>query len=344
MSWSESTEWLPLEEEAGMITRERLEVLILARLSVHSRHAPSLSNLTKSLHPFASRHVLANEWQASVDAALSSLRDLGHVDPKNLRLSDAGRARLAKALRLERPPAAKTWNDFKKRYLRVLLGQASNSGRAEPPLANAVVASELGVSTERATTDAALADAWLARSLSLPGGKVTLGPVKAALLARQLGVPVRKTVKEVLRLAAPKITGATSAKTDDLLQALAYRWLTSQSTDQPELAVPVQSSTGAPASLIHKIRAAANSPDAKHFSANKVFIGSVWQNLRSDPDLQPLGEAGFKQLLVEAHQRGDLTLSRADLVQAMDPGDVAASETQHLNATYHFIQVAGDQL
>src|SRR5688572_4132626 len=174
-SWSESTEWSPIEEEAGMITRERLEVLILARLSVHSKHAPSLSNLTKSLHPFASRHVLANAWQASVDAALSRLRDMEQVDPKQLRLTDSGRARLAKALRLRAPPAAKTWAEFKKRHLRVLLGQASNSGRAEPPLANAVVASELGVSTERATTDAALADAWLLKSLSLPGEKPSFG-------------------------------------------------------------------------------------------------------------------------------------------------------------------------
>jgi hypothetical protein len=47
-------------------------------------------------------------------------------------------------------------------------------------------------------------------------------------------------------------------------------------------------------------------------------------------------------VLVAAHPRGDLTLTRADLVAAMDPKDVAASETRHLNATYHFIQDSGE--
>lgn len=328
-----------------MITRDRLEVLILARLSVSSKKAPTAANLTQSLYPFASRHVLAHEWKATVNSALARLRDLGQVDEKKLLLSEAGRDRVMKALHLVTPATAKTWAEFKKKYLRVLLGRASSSGRAEPSLANAVIARELGVSTERAMTGAGLADAFLAKSLGLPEGEVKFSFVKAVLLARRLGVPARKTVNEVLRLAAPKIAGATSAKTDDLLQALTYQWLSSQSADEPasEAAPTPAHPSPSAASLIQKIRAAANSPQAKHYSANKVFIGSVWQTLRGDPDLQPLGETGFKDLLVEAHQRGELTLSRADLVQAMDPGDVAASETRHLNATYHFIQVTGNQ-
>jgi hypothetical protein len=98
------------------------------------------------------------------------------------------------------------------------------------------------------------------------------------------------------------------------------------------------------AHVIEKIQAAARSPGAKRFGDNKAFIASVWRCLSADPDLEPLGEDGFKRLLVEAHQRGDIALSRADLVAAMDPEDVRASETQHLNATYHFIQIGGDQL
>jgi hypothetical protein len=34
-----------------------------------------------------------------------------------------------------------------------------------------------------------------------------------------------------------------------------------------------------------------------------------------------------------------LELSRADLVAAMDPEDVRSSETRHLNAEFHFINL-----
>src|SRR5690606_35612296 len=86
-----------------------------------------------------------------------------------------------------------------------------------------------------------------------------------------------------------------------------------------------------------KIEQAARAPSARRFGPDKVFIASVWESLARDPELCGLGEAGFKDLLVEAHRRGLVDLSRADLVAAMDPRDVAASETRHRNATYHFI-------
>ncbi len=34
-----------------------------------------------------------------------------------------------------------------------------------------------------------------------------------------------------------------------------------------------------------------------------------------------------------------LDLSRADLVQAMDPDDVRLSEVNYLNATFHFVRI-----
>src|SRR5690606_5670919 len=97
-----------------------------------------------------------------------------------------------------------------------------------------------------------------------------------------------------------------------------------------------------PRRTVEKILAAARAPGTTRFGSGKAFIGAVWQRLSTDPELGGLGEAGFKRLLVEAHQRGELTLSRADLVSAMDPKELEASETRHLNATYHFIQINGD--
>jgi hypothetical protein len=88
-----------------------------------------------------------------------------------------------------------------------------------------------------------------------------------------------------------------------------------------------------------KVRAAVRLPGARHFGPNKVFIASAWELLRNDPEIRALGEQGFKQALVDAHRTGALILAGADLVAAMDPKDVAASETRHLNASYHFIEM-----
>ena len=50
-----------------------------------------------------------------------------------------------------------------------------------------------------------------------------------------------------------------------------------------------------------------------------------------------------KRRLVEAHRNGLLELSRADLVQAMDPVDVRESETPSPNDTAHFIRIEKEQ-
>jgi hypothetical protein len=50
-------------------------------------------------------------------------------------------------------------------------------------------------------------------------------------------------------------------------------------------------------------------------------------------------ESEFKARLTEANHAGLLSLSRADLVEVMDPADVDASEACYLHAVFHFIQV-----
>ena len=43
--------------------------------------------------------------------------------------------------------------------------------------------------------------------------------------------------------------------------------------------------------------------------------------------------------LIEANRLGHLRLSRADLVEAMDRNELAASEIAHENATFHFVRI-----
>lgn len=70
------------------------------------------------------------------------------------------------------------------------------------------------------------------------------------------------------------------------------------------------------------------------FGERKVFISHL---ARRVAPLFDLDERSFKAKLVEAHRAGLLTLSRADLVGAMSPEAVAASETTYLGATFHFV-------
>lgn len=73
-----------------------------------------------------------------------------------------------------------------------------------------------------------------------------------------------------------------------------------------------------------------------------MFIAALWRASRQEPSLQQFSLPEFKQRLIEANTRGLLRLSRADLVQAMDPQLVADSEAVYLNATFHFVLLEGE--
>jgi len=88
-----------------------------------------------------------------------------------------------------------------------------------------------------------------------------------------------------------------------------------------------------------RVLEAAKSSPTGHFGANKVFISHVWRLLRDDPAVSTMSLDEFKKRLAEANQARLLDLSRADLVEAMDPEDVRLSEVSHLGASFHFIRV-----
>ncbi len=89
------------------------------------------------------------------------------------------------------------------------------------------------------------------------------------------------------------------------------------------------------------VEAAARSCPTGRFGDNKVFIHHVWQQLQDETHLPVRTLEEFKQRLTEANHAGLLHLSRADLVQVMDPEDVRQSETRYLDAVFHFIRTEG---
>lgn len=90
-----------------------------------------------------------------------------------------------------------------------------------------------------------------------------------------------------------------------------------------------------------EVQAAANAvPASGRFGDERVFIASAWEAVKHRPEVSGGSLAAFKSRLPEANRLGLLSLTRADLVGAMDPALVRASETKHLNAEFHFIVVA----
>lgn len=88
---------------------------------------------------------------------------------------------------------------------------------------------------------------------------------------------------------------------------------------------------------------AARQSQTGRFGDNKVFINHVWDAIKSKPGLPFSTLAEFKDWLVQANRTGAVELSRADLVQAMNPGDVKESETRHpLGAIFNFIHIPSE--
>jgi hypothetical protein len=335
----------------GNLTTEKLGVLILARLSVRSTRSPSLAEVSRALQALVSSRWSAREWREGFETALRVLREAALVEPSRLALTDGGRARLRAELRLKSSPRAKTWREFKSRYLPRLLFERAPAGKPLDPRL-VVLADRLAVGVSADSTSARLLDDWLARELRVAG---KLGPLqlRAALLARELGLRPRASARATLQQAVASLSGAPRATPDAVLGALATRWLfdAEGSLDGRAPATVRSASAASPAApvevavqdehllrhLVARVKDASAGPGARCFGANKVFIASVWESLARDPELSALGEAGFKAALVEAHRRGAILLSGADLVAAMPASDVTASETRHQNATYHFI-------
>lgn len=168
-------------------------------------------------------------------------------------------------------------------------------------------------------------DAYAWRSLGLAGRPKRCPPeVRALFLQRELhsdaGPPDR-----LLRLFAARELDAARPELRVLRDALVRKWLVGR-----EL-VPRSPS------FADEVRRAARMTTRGLFGERKVFISAVWEELRRTGQWANLSLADLKTRLLAAQQAGDVELARADLVAAMDPTLVAASETQAKGATFHFI-------
>ena len=285
---------------------DRLETLVIARLAT-SKKKPDVA---KDLARFAPTTL----GEADFREAVQSIVDRG-VDPSQLA------ARLGKH-------TAKTWQQLVEKALpAIALGVAPADTKrlaGRDAWVAAIAARALGLWTDGPPPSlATVCDAYAWQQLALAGKPKRCPPeVRAVFIARTLGVEV-SAPDRLLRIYAAAQLGAPRPELRALRDALVRNWLVGKQLGIQRFADEVQSIARATRTGV--------------FGERKVFISSIWDELRKHPTWSTLTLDEFKARLVRAHRDGDLELARADLVGSLDPRLVSASETTADGTSFHFI-------
>jgi hypothetical protein len=280
----------------------RLATIVQAR-RVSSARALTAAEIAKALQRFAPATYSEVAWREAIEA----------VDVSE-----------------EKAFAGKTWPQLADKLLPatalgVKLGDAKTlaklSGR--DAWTAAIAARVLGMWTEGPPPSlAAVCDAYAWAQLGLQGKpKRCPDEIRGVFFQRALASDAGPSDRMV-RLYAARALAAPRAEVRALRDALVRNWITGKAL-VPSFAADVQDTA----------RAATTGA----FGDRKVFIASVWEEIRRRPAYAGLSIDAFKQQLLRAHRDGELVLARADLVAAMDPALVAASETSADGASFHFI-------
>lgn len=309
---------------------DRLETVVLARLAT-SKPPFDARSIAQAVQRFAPAHLDATTWQRMIEDALRTLATRELLDEDGA-LRD--REELGRRTGIENP---RSWAQVVDRALPALsLGIAADDARAQSRLvgrdawAAAIAARALGIwASGSPPSMSAVCDAFAWRQLGLAGKAKRFPPeVRALFFQRELATDAAPADR-LVRLYAARELGAPRADLRSLRDALVRRWL--QATAIGERAAP------APDAFADQVRDVTRNAREGVFGDRKVFISSVWKQLRDRPRWGELTLDEFKTRLVRAHKSGDLVLARADLVAAMDPMLVETSEIRTDGASFHFI-------
>lgn len=340
-----------------------VQLLALSRLLVAGQKGAKRDPIQKDLEPLLGHRWSGGELTERLDAILEEMvsagllvrteQGKGKKKAPHFALTDSGRARTLGALGLGTLPSKTNWAQMLSKYLAArALGLPAPTGAAAKTFGDlkrfkaAALRSVHGLPVPALPTLAQATDAMLWKLLGRETAeKFVLKAVKEYLILRSLGDghprPKKIDVEQlIVRDLRPR--NGTPA---ELRAAAVRRWL-DESLAGPEPRTspkPAESDGPTAASLplddfARRVVAAARTSPSGRFGENKVFIAHVWRALRDDPVFRGMDLDAFKGLLAEANRARHLDLSRADLVEAMDPDDVRTSETTHFGALYHFIR------
>ncbi|ATB29940.1 hypothetical protein [Melittangium boletus] len=320
----------------------RVGELVLVWLLTRAEGRGARSGVASALKSLTSHRWSPGEWTAQLDATLAALAEGGFIEQtarKGLGLTREGKARALRFLGEERPPKALTWKKVRLTYLTArALGLPSSQkekiGKAGD-LRAVLVQKQTGLGRVGERSLKAVQDELCWKQLGVTTDKpFNLANVQSFLLTRVLQSSREVKPGQAMEQLAARQVGARRTDPESLRQAALQSWLLPTSAPQtaPEPTRPAEEPLSAFAERV--LRAARDSTSGR-FGEDRVFISHVWRAL-GDPVLD---ERAFKQRLVEANQKHLVSLSRADMVELMDPSDVSASEIRYLNATFHFISL-----
>jgi hypothetical protein len=342
-------------------TIDLVDQLVLARLLVAGEKGATTSELKKTLDPLLGHRFAGAALAERLAQALVRLESAGlaHRTRKGKTergtRTPEGQRRALEFLGLDHLPPVVKWDPIKKAYLAArALGLPAPKDKTvkhlsgDPGFKAALLKAQFDLPLDDYPTfDQALdALAWkLLGFEAAPGAKFNVKTVKAALVRRELEGSTRvdpkgDPKKEATKLLARKVGARQSAK-DELRLAALRHWIDGAS------ATPTTAPASAPApapvipldldTFARRVLEAARSSPTGQFGDDKVFVVHVFRTLSSDPVFATMGLDGFKQRLAEANNARRLDLSRANMVEAMDPNDVELSKVSYLGAEFHFI-------
>ncbi len=313
--------------------------LILVRLLGAGKKPPASMRLRDDVAKFFRHAPDPEEWQTQIDELVCG----GLLTNKPMGLTDAGRAEALAFLGLKSLPPRANWRSIQAKYLLAkALGLPTESRQRikdAKKLAAEVLKRHYGLPARvQSLTQAldALASKLIYEQLGLDGDW-NLKAVQAAVLGQLFEPPVRLDLRKLADQLPKHIVGARSGGMKGLREAILLRWVESSIRGA---GAPVEFDLSA---FARTVQAVARHSPTGWFGDNKVFISHVWRQLQKEPGFPRLALADFKHRLGEANNAGLLRLSRADLVQAMNPDDVRESETPYLNAVFHFILIEREQ-
>jgi hypothetical protein len=340
-----------------------VQLLALSRLLVAGAKGAKRDLIQKDLEPLLGHRWSGGELAERLDATLEELASAGLLDrveqgkgkkkTQLFALTESGRARTLGALGLETLPPKTNWGQVLSKYLAaVALGLPAPKGAdaksfgVDGGFKAAVLRVRHDLPVREFPTAAQAQDALLWKLLGhATSRKFDLKTVRGFLLARALGESEPTAEKDAFRRLIVRDLQPRNSKPAELRAAAVRLWLDeSLAGPEPHPEPPPAGSNGSPAASLplddfaRRVVAAARTSPTGRFGENKVFIAHAWRALRDDPDFRGMDLDAFKSRLAEANQARHLDLSRADLVEAMDPDDIRSSETTHFGAQYHFIR------
>jgi hypothetical protein len=337
----------------------RVGELVLVWLLTRAEGKGARSAVSSALKPFTAHRWSPGEWSTQLDTALGALQEAGLIEQtarKGLGLTKEGRARALEFFGWERPPKGLTWKKLRLTYLTARALDLPNSQGdklgAAGHLRAVLVQKQLGLERVGARTLKQVEEELCWKQLGVTTDKpFTLAAVKSLLLGQVLQSSREVKASQALDQLAARKVGARRTDAESLRLAALQAWVLPASSPAPQATAapaparapePVAAPATAPAphsvdeslpAFAERVLSTARTATSGRFGEDRVFISHVWRAL-GDPALD---ESTFKNRLIEANQKRLLSLSRADMVNLMDPADVSASETRYLGATFHFI-------